>query len=54
MLPNTIPRKGGALMRYNDVIERSYIKHPSLGRSPIACLHLLVSIEENTTNKKTK
>jgi hypothetical protein len=29
---NILPRETGTLMRYKDVIERPYIKHPSLGK----------------------
>jgi hypothetical protein len=34
MPPNTLPRKIGALMRYKDVIKRSYSEHLSLERNP--------------------
>ena len=28
IMPNTLPREGGAIMRYKDVIERSNVKLP--------------------------
>jgi hypothetical protein len=52
--PNTLPREGGVIMRYKEVIERSNGKHPPLGRGPTKLVFPSSAQSKRETSYRTK